>query len=229
MLPTAAACAASVVATAENRAVNTTANHYTGPYPATPVPIDGADDASDVARAQNYAARVTGQFSGTTDEIVQWASCKWGVSAELTRARMVAESSWVQSTQGDPCRGSAPGDRCSDCTAAGLTNPCRYSQGVIQIHAYWHRGTYPYSLNSTAYNLDWALAWWRSCYELDMQWAGSDYLNSPVAGRDRMCAGLWFSGQWGTGSADSAGGQTWQEYMNDLDAALATRPWLGYS
>ncbi len=40
--------------------------------------------------------RVTGHHTGTTDEIFQWAACKWGVSDNLIRAIAFRESGWYQ-------------------------------------------------------------------------------------------------------------------------------------
>jgi hypothetical protein len=40
--------------------------------------------------------RVTGHFSGRTDEIMQWAACKWGISDNVLRAVAVRESTWYQ-------------------------------------------------------------------------------------------------------------------------------------
>jgi hypothetical protein len=40
--------------------------------------------------------RVTGHFTGTTDEIMQWAACKWGISDNVLRAVAVRESTWYQ-------------------------------------------------------------------------------------------------------------------------------------
>jgi hypothetical protein len=40
--------------------------------------------------------RVDGQFTGTTDEIFQWAACKWGLADNLIRAAAYAESTWYQ-------------------------------------------------------------------------------------------------------------------------------------
>lgn len=40
--------------------------------------------------------RVDGQFTGTTDEIFQWAACKWGVPDNVLRAQAVNESTWYQ-------------------------------------------------------------------------------------------------------------------------------------
>jgi hypothetical protein len=41
-------------------------------------------------------ARVDGQFTGTTDEIFQWAACKWGLPDDLLRAIAVRQSTWYQ-------------------------------------------------------------------------------------------------------------------------------------
>jgi hypothetical protein len=41
-------------------------------------------------------ARVTGHHTGTTDENIQWAACKWGLSDNLVRAVADAESTWFQ-------------------------------------------------------------------------------------------------------------------------------------
>jgi hypothetical protein len=40
--------------------------------------------------------RVTGHFTGTTDEVLQWAACKWGLSDNLLRAIAARESGWYQ-------------------------------------------------------------------------------------------------------------------------------------
>jgi hypothetical protein len=40
--------------------------------------------------------RVDGHFTGTTDEIFQWAACKWGLRDNLLRAIAVRESTWYQ-------------------------------------------------------------------------------------------------------------------------------------
>jgi hypothetical protein len=41
-------------------------------------------------------ARVDGQHRGTTDENIQWAACKWGISDNVLRAIAVRESTWYQ-------------------------------------------------------------------------------------------------------------------------------------
>ena len=55
-------------------------------------------------RAQSdmpYARYVTGRFTGTTDEVIQWAARKWGFRPDLLRAVATVESWWRMSTLGD--------------------------------------------------------------------------------------------------------------------------------
>jgi hypothetical protein len=71
-------------------------------------PAPGAMAASFASRPRNEGGsynplwdswllkRVDGQFTGTTDEILQWAACKWGLPDNLIRADAVEESTWFQ-------------------------------------------------------------------------------------------------------------------------------------
>ena len=45
--------------------------------------------------------RISGRFTGTTDEIFQWAAVKWGLPDNLIRAIAYMESDWYQRNQGD--------------------------------------------------------------------------------------------------------------------------------
>ena len=100
-LPSGAQCAAQVHdSTWEPRPQNSQQNH-TRPAP-------GAMAAAFASRPRNQGGsynplwdswlmrRVDGQFSGTTDEIFQWAACKWGLPDNLVRADAVEESTWFQ-------------------------------------------------------------------------------------------------------------------------------------
>lgn len=88
------------LSTWEPRPVNAKRNHV--------VPNPAAVHRSLSTRPRNTAGaydprwdtwllpRVDGQFRGTTDEILQWAACKWGLPDNLLRAIAVRESSWYQ-------------------------------------------------------------------------------------------------------------------------------------
>ena len=57
-----------------------------------------------------WFSRVTGNFTGTTDQIIQWAACKWGIDEDIVRAQAAKESAWHQDAAGDWTTGScAPG------------------------------------------------------------------------------------------------------------------------
>ena len=45
--------------------------------------------------------RATGSFTGTTDQIIQWAACKWGFDEDTLRAQVAKESWWTQTNLGD--------------------------------------------------------------------------------------------------------------------------------
>ncbi len=91
-LPSDAQCAARVKRKPENKRVNVT-------YNATPgnqqlgSDIFGGDDPRAYTE---IGSRVTGHFSGTTDEILQWAACKWGIDEDIVRAQAAIESWWHQ-------------------------------------------------------------------------------------------------------------------------------------
>jgi len=100
-LPTDAQCAAAVHrSTWEPRPQNYQQNHT--------IPAPGAMAASFAARPRAVGGaynslwdtwlmkRVDGRFTGTTDEIFQWAACKWGLPDNLIRADAVRESTWFQ-------------------------------------------------------------------------------------------------------------------------------------
>ena len=45
--------------------------------------------------------RATGNFTGSTDDIIQWAACKWGFDENTLRAQVAKESYWTQTNLGD--------------------------------------------------------------------------------------------------------------------------------
>src|SRR5688572_7652355 len=82
-LPSDADCAARVRPTSEIRSYNAQYNQTKGSAPNSANP------------------RVTGNFTGTTDEILQWAACKWGVDEDIVRAQIAKESWWKHNSRGD--------------------------------------------------------------------------------------------------------------------------------
>jgi hypothetical protein len=156
-----------------------------------------------------YEQRVTGNFTGTTNEIIRWAACKWGFDEEDVRAVAVIESTWRQSHLGD-CRYRTQPE----------TNGCA-SVGLMQIKGAnipaTHPGTWPAALTCTAFNLDYTLAVRRLCYEGKETWLKQTN-GSYAAGDLWGCIGRWFSGNWRDAAAE--------RYITDVRATLNARPWL---
>ena len=180
----------------EPRPQNAQANQTRG---VTGVRINGASSAFNA----RMASRIDGDFTGTTDEIIQWGACKWGFHEDTVRAVAVMETWWRQDTVGDD----------------GV------SFGLLQVRSTVHTGTFPHSRDSTAYAVDYALAWRRACYEGDFTW-----MNDPgrkggyTTGDEWGCVGAWFSGNWydGDENVPYSGGAA---YIKGVKEHLAKRTW----
>jgi hypothetical protein len=183
VLPDGVACAARVRRTArEPRPGNADANRTHGK---AGVPISGASKAGNA----RLAPRIDGAFTGTTDEILQWAACKWGLNEEVVRAMAWQESAWRQPAVGR-----------------------KQTYGILQIKPHAHPGTFPFSRDSTAFNVDYGLAWWRACYEGHFPW-----VPATAKGDVWGCVGLWFSGRWRDAGAE--------RYIALIKRHARERPW----
>jgi autotransporter family porin len=170
---------------------NAGANHAPG---ATVHDISGASEAGN----RRLAPRIDGAFAGTTDEIVQWGACKWGFDEDIVRAVALVESGWDQAATGD------------------FENGAMQSFGLLQIKRTVHGGTYPASRDSTAFNVDYALAWRRACFEGDFRWLKQKNPNY-AAGDEWGCVGAWYSGGWYDEGA--------RAYIERVRSALRDRSW----
>ncbi len=171
----------------EPRPANYTANHTT-PGSFRINRIDGADNQGQ----SRFAPRIDGDFTGTTDEIIQWGTCKWGFDEDIVRAVAVAETWWRQGTVGDNGE----------------------SFGLIQVRNRYHVGTFPWSRDSTAFTVDYALAWRRSCYEGYF----SGWVPSESRGDEWGCLNLWCYGSW-------AGQKANPDYRNYVKAMYDSKRW----
>lgn len=205
-LPSSAQCAAwvnAVPAPAEVKGVNATANATRGQA---------------VAGATGRATRVDGNFTGTTEQILRWAACKWGIDEDMVKAQAVIESWWRMDTKGD--RGTDP-TRCAPGHGIGVDGfpgECPESWGLLQVRYPYNQVAFPWAITSSAFNADWAYAQWRACFEGDLTWLntverGSDY----AAGDAWGCFGTWFSGRWYTQGA--------KDYIARVQGTLAERTW----
>ena len=149
--------------------------------------------------------RIDGNFRGTTDEIIQWAACKWGMDEDMARAQAVTESNWDMAANGDG------GD----------------SWGLLQARRSTFPGSYPASKLSTAFNADFVYARWRICYEGLIDYlaeGGTGYTSGDAWG----CMGVWYTGNWyGSGGGGSASGA--QAYINVVKNHLNSRTWEQWS
>lgn len=169
-LPSGAECASRVRPAAENRPANAGANATT--WAAQPTEIV-------------TARRADGQFTGSTDEILQWAACKWGIDEDIVRAQAAKESAWHQDALGD-----RTGNNCAPLVPQ--PTPCGESIGLMQVRWNYHQAAFEGAVRSSAYNVDYAYAAWRDCYEGNTTWLGGSYGAGDLWG----CVGLWFSGRW---------------------------------
>ena len=205
----------------EPRPENEAANHQVPPPDFRPGGYPG------MLNEPAVFGRISGNFTGTTDEIFQWAAAKWGLPDEVIRAEAVAESNWYQGHKdpdGKPvdkegygdfgdCGGSPPG------APYGPEGPASF--GIMQ--AKWCTlndptqpgyGGWPWTETSTAYAVDTYAAVIRACYEGWEPWLGSGYAPGDLWG----CVGRWNAGSWHSASADA--------YVARVQHALKDKPWL---
>ena len=213
-LPDDATCAALVRHKPENKGVNATYNATKGNQSLASDFLSGDDPRA----SSQIVPRVDGNFTGTTDEIFQWAACKWGVDEDMVRAQAAVESWWRQTAKGDF------GTDASRCPPGhglgvdGMAGQCPESWGVLQNRYPYEMSSWPGIGSSTAFNADTAYAIWRACFEGYETWLntverGQDY----AAGDAWGCMGRWFAGRWHTQPAD--------DYVAKVQSYLSQRIW----
>ena len=142
-----------------------------------------------------YFGRITGNFVGTTDEIIQWAACKWGIDEDIVRAQTAKESWWFQRTGGDFTTDSTrcvPGHPIGADGRPGSARVDRRAAGALPVLGVGLPAT---PSTSTAFNLDAALAARRSCFEGHETWLNTVERGREYAAGDLWgCVGMWFSG-----------------------------------
>jgi len=243
-LPGDAQCAAQVHRSSwEPRPDNQTPNH-TMPDPAAvhaafrarPVGLPHWDDW--------LLPRVDGQFTGTTDEIIQWAACKWGIADNVLRAVAEQESTWYQAEvypSGRPVSYYGAGDFFTSRSAASdvfcnaisrygydymtaYSGLCPQTFSIAGIKSWqdpsWgqmadnQNGTFPFNRDSTAFALDYYAAHLRGVYEGWETWLRNGYQAGDLWG----AVGSWYSGDWHSAAAD--------RYAGQVQTKLANHDWL---
>jgi hypothetical protein len=212
-LPSSSTCASQVRRNGfEPRPDNYTANHT------IPSSVSAAQNASNLGGAPSgWYNRVDGNFTGTTDEILQWGACKWGFDEDLVRAIAATESWWRQPAAGDITYNT------SLCPSGAVWNGsgCYLTYGILQIKSTDFGGTFPNSHESTAFAIDYKLANQRACYEGKVSYLSSRSSDYPSSSSYDMlwgCVDQWFTGGWWSGSNDA--------YLNEVQDHMANKPWL---
>ena len=145
------------------------------------------------------AGRVTGNFTGTTDEIIQWTACKWGIDEDVVRAQIAKESWWHQDAAGDFSSDPATCAPNHPIGADGKDGQCPESIGLGQVRAPFYKDYIDHAVASSAYNLDVTYGIWRSCFEGTETWLNDVEHGQPYAAGDLWgCVGRWFAGRWYT-------------------------------
>jgi autotransporter family porin len=159
-----------------------------------------------------YETRVTGNYTGTTDQILRWGACKWGFDENTVRAQAVQESTWQQSFLGD-CNGGKTQPETHGCA----------SVGILQVKGADippdFPGVWPAAWTSTSFNLDFAMAVRRLCYEGKETWV-LDFSPSYAAGDLWGCIGKYYSGYWHDAAAD--------RYIQQVQAIYAAKTWTTF-
>jgi len=191
--------------------------------------------------------RVDGQFTGTTDEIFQWAACKWGLPDDLLRAVAVRESTWYQYESyrsGRPVLDWGMGDMMS----AGTPGADVYCRTLAQSgHDY--QKEFGANICPKTFSIAGVMSWQAPSWgEMPGNQNGTfpfnrqstafavDYLGSQLRGCYNGweywltssghyapgdiwgCVGAWYAGDWHSADADG--------YINRVRNELAKFTWL---
>lgn len=219
-LPSDAAAAAKVDrSTWEPRRGNSRYDHTVPPHLRLRLEND-ADHAYDPRWNTYVLRRITGDFTGTTDEIFQWAALKWRLPDNLLRAIAYMESDWRQVNHGDYVRNRA------ECLPGYKRLPCPVTFGIVGVRSTSWPGMYPWNRDSTAAAVDVLGGWLRGCYEGWVWWLrehGNRSRGVYHAGDIWGCVGAWYSGNWHDGPVRGPGGEN---YILRTQYWFKQRPWL---
>lgn len=220
----ASTCANSIVPdTTERIPENATQNATMGPSTVAAANYGPWTDNTGEPQMERDIQAASGQYTGTTDDILEWAACSEGWNENWLRAEAVVESSWQQSTQGD-----------SGC-----------SQGILQVRACQNPpatlndawGGYSATHTSTAFAAEMQASYLRACFDgsidylypsgqtvASMAAAHGGGTNPTGAGWQYVawgCVGSWFSGDWYSSAA--------QSYISQVQSDLSNQSWNGLS
>lgn len=165
--------------------------------------------------------RIDGAFTGTTDEIIAWAACKWGFEDDMLRAAAVPLSDWRQSAEGGAADGGCPPD-----VAPAADGTCPHLFGIFAVNYDAEdsaHSTWPELRASTAFNADFMGGFLRMCFEGYVTWLDSPEV-TPMNGGQYVpgdawnCLGFAVAGRWKNDDALA--------FTRTARAAFDARPWL---
>ena len=215
-LPTGAQCARQVraVPSTEIRPGNERANHFIG-HQVGP----GLFPSGDSPQVTALAPLISGNFTGTTQQILEWAACKWGINQDVVFAQAAAESSWNQSHVSDWTTDPAQCPPGHGLGADGVPGECPESYGILQTKYIDWKAAWPAVAEATAMNVDVAYAIWRSCFDGDEVWLRNSATPAhPYQPGDLWgCVGRWFAGSWYTPAAEG--------YIQRVQHLLQAKVW----
>ena len=170
-----------------------------------------------------YYKYVTGNFTGTTDEIIQWVSRKWGIPLDWLRAEYAQESMWKQAALGD-MRTVTAAEYAQYPPQARVAGTLKVydSMGLTQVKwrpdGYAGAGTEPMRWQSTAFNADYQAATIRFYYDnpqgLRSGWGDATY--APGNGWNAL--GGWYSSYPWLNAGQLS-------YISAVQGRLAVRTW----
>jgi len=215
-LPSGAECARLVKASPspEVRADNARFNHTVGQHvPATFFP------AGDLPQVSKLAPRISGNFTGSTADILRWAACKWGIDQNIVFAEAAVESWWQQGFVGDWTKDVTTCPPGHGLGVDGVPGECPQSYGILQNKFTFERDAWPGLGDSTAMNVDAMYSIWRSCYDGYEVWLNNEPRGREYSGGDLWgCIGRWFAGSWYTPDAN--------RYISKVQEYLSEQVWL---
>lgn len=138
--------------------------------------------SSEMDAPYTWMKLIDGQYSGTTEMIIRWAACKWGMDEDLIRAQAMNEhGSWIQWNAGGDLRNSINQCQSGNDSAHSSTNLWGYliSNSCYQSWSVWQTKvvfsspnigawtTWPTINESTAFAVDYRYGTQRSCMNGD--------------------------------------------------------------
>lgn len=248
-LPDGARCAARIPFTPETVPANTPFNRTTvTPTQLAAFAANGYTFETLASKAQYR--RITGDYTGSTDMIMRWAACKYGIDENVIRGQAWEESWWEQWHTGDRRNSesqcvqgnfSALWDTTIsllDGAKVSCAGCCWTSWSAWQTKVYYEWMAWPMIRDSTSFAAEYRFASTRAC--IDGDWAPYFAGRRAFPGRQTYAADLASYAVnptqanletllWGCVGSHSSG--EWYDpaaikYIADIQADIAHRRWL---